>query len=404
MPSVELLVIGAGPYGLAVSAHARHHGIDTRTLGTPMGFWRDHMPAGMFLRSGRDWHLDAAGERTFEAFLAEQGIPAADVEPIPISLYLDYADWFTAAERLPVEDVRVERLTAVDGRFTAELADGGRIEAGAVVAAPGIARFAALPPWAAAVPDHLRAHTVDLVAFDQLSGARCLIVGGRQSAYEWAALLCDSGAERVDVVHRHDVPRFAPADWSFVDAHIADTMRSRGWWRSLPPADRDRIVRRFWEVGRLTLEPWITPRLDSRVHLRPGTHVAGAQSDGDTVQVALSDGHRLEVDFVVFATGYRADLAAVPYLAGLVDDGLQVQDGFPVLDEAFGSTLPGLSVVGFASTRDFGPFFGFVRGAAPTASILVEDLLSRADPVRDPGRTPADAPRPRATSPAPAAG
>jgi FAD-dependent urate hydroxylase len=404
MRSPELLVIGAGPYGLAVAAHARERGIDTVTVGTPMGFWREQMPAGMFLRSGPDWHLDASGEHTFEAFLADRGIAPADVDPIPIGLYLDYADWFTAAKRLPVDDVRVERLSSTDGRFVAELADGGRIEADAVVAAPGIARFATLPPWASAVPAHRRAHTVDLVAFDQLAGARCLVVGGRQSAYEWAALLCDAGAERIDLVHRHDVPRFAPADWSFVDAHIADTLRTRGWWRSLPPADREGIVRRFWEVGRLTLEPWITPRLDDRVHRRPGTEVTGAQTDGETVRVTLTDGERLEVDFVVFATGFHADLAAVPYLTDLVDDGLRVQDGFPVLDEAFGSTLPGLSVVGFASTRDFGPFFGFVRGAAPTASLVVEDLLSRPGPVRAPGSRPAGPPRAPVTSPAPAAG
>jgi cation diffusion facilitator CzcD-associated flavoprotein CzcO len=377
MGSTELLVIGAGPYGLAVSAHARNQGIGTVTLGTPMGFWRDHMPAGMFLRSGPDWHLDVAREHTFEAYLAERGVTAADVDPIPISVYLDYADWFAAAKALAVDDVRVERLRRDDGRFVAELDDGGRIEADAVVTAPGIAGFAALPPWAGALPSSRRAHTVDLVAFEQLSGARCLVVGGRQSAYEWAALLCDAGVERVDMVHRHDVPRFAAADWSFVDAHIDDTMRTRGWWRSLPTADREGIVRRFWEVGRLTLEPWIPPRLDARVHRRPGTDVVAADDNGREARVTLSDGQRLDVDFVVFATGYRADLATVPYLAGLVGDGVRVQDGFPVLDEAFGSTVPGLYVAGFATTRDFGPFFGFVRGAVPTASLIVEDLLAR---------------------------
>jgi cation diffusion facilitator CzcD-associated flavoprotein CzcO len=377
MRSRQLLVIGAGPYGLAVSAHARQHGIDTVTLGTSMGFWREHMPAGMFLRSGPDWHLDVAGEHTFEAFLAERRLAAADVQPIPISVYLDYTDWFASEKGLAVDDVRVERLTRAGDRFVAELGDGEALEVDAVVAAPGIARFALLPPWATALPSHRRAHTVDLVAFDQLSGARCLIVGGRQSAYEWAALLCDHGAERIDVVHRQDVPRFAPADWSFVDAHIADTLRTRGWWRSLPPAGREAITRRFWEVGRLTLEPWITPRLDARVHRWPHTEVTGADDDGRTARVTLSNGERLDVDFVVFATGYRADLATVPYLTDLVGDGVVVRDGYPVLDESFGSTAAGLYVAGFAATRDFGPFFGFVRGAVPTASLIVEDLLAR---------------------------
>src|SRR5215218_6360684 len=166
MPSPELLVIGAGPYGLAVSAYARHSGIDTVTLGTPMGFWRDHMPADMFLRSGPDWHLDAAGEHTFEAYLAERGIAPRDVDPIPIAVYLDYVDWFSAQKRLAVDDLRVQRLRRSDGRFVAELDDGRRIEADAVVAAPGIVGFAALPPWAAFLPEHRRAHTVDLVSFD----------------------------------------------------------------------------------------------------------------------------------------------------------------------------------------------------------------------------------------------
>jgi FAD-dependent urate hydroxylase len=377
MRSPQLLVIGAGPYGLAVSAHARHHGIDTITLGTSMGFWRDHMPAGMFLRSGPDWHLDVAGEHTFEAFLAERHLSPADVEPIPLTAYLDYTDWFASEKGLAVDDVRVERLARVDDRFVAELDDGEAIEADAVVAAPGIARFALLPPWATALPSHRWAHTVDVVDFDQLSGSRCLIVGGRQSAYEWAALLCDHGAERIDVVHRQDVPRFAPADWSFVEAHIVDTMRTRGWWRSLPPTEREAINRRFWEVGRLTLEPWITPRLDARVHRRPGTEVTRADDDGQSLRVTLSDGERLDVDFVVFATGYRADLGSVPYLTDLVADGVLVQDGYPVLDESFGSTAAGLYVAGFAATRDFGPFFGFVRGAVPTAALIVEDLLAR---------------------------
>jgi phytoene dehydrogenase-like protein len=79
--TTSLLVIGAGPYALSAAACARQHGIDTVVVGRPMGFWSDHMPAGMFLRSGPDWHLDAAGVHTLEAYLEERAIDPAEVDP-----------------------------------------------------------------------------------------------------------------------------------------------------------------------------------------------------------------------------------------------------------------------------------------------------------------------------------
>jgi FAD-dependent urate hydroxylase len=207
-----------------------------------------------------------------------------------------------------------------------------------------------------------------------------LIVGGRQSAYEWAALLAEHGAERIDLVHRHDLPRFERVSWRFIDPYLEDTVRVRGWWRTLSKAEQDAIVQRFWEVGRLTLEHWLTPRLTSTaIHRWPGTEVVHAQATpaGSELQVRLSNGDGLLVDHVVFACGYRADLARIPYLAGVLDR-IQVTDGFPVLDEAFGTSLSGLYLPGFTATRDFGPFFGFVKGTPTAATLIVQDLLTRA--------------------------
>jgi FAD-dependent urate hydroxylase len=90
----ELLVIGAGPYGLATAAHARRQGIETLVLGEPMSFWRENMPAKMMLRSGPDWHMDVAQKLTMMTFLEERGIEPEEVDPIPISLFPEYADWF----------------------------------------------------------------------------------------------------------------------------------------------------------------------------------------------------------------------------------------------------------------------------------------------------------------------
>ncbi|MDF2739533.1 MAG: putative dimethylaniline monooxygenase [Actinomycetia bacterium] len=377
--TTSLLVIGAGPYALSCAALAREHGIDTVTVGRPMGFWRRHMPAGMLLRSGPDWHLDASGVHTLEAYLEERAVDPADVDPLPIGLFLDYAEWFRQAKGIGVREDLVVDLTKPDDRFEAVLESGERIVADAVVAAPGIRNFTNLPAWAGSVPAGRAAHTCDLVRFEDLSGARILIVGGRQSAYEWAALLVEQGAARIDLVHRHDVPRFERVSWKFVDAYLETTVRVPGWWRSLPRAEQDAITRRFWEVGRLTLEYWLTPRLASpAIHRWPGTEVVRAEptAAGD-LTVRLSNGDDLRVDQVIFACGYRADLARVPYLAGVLDR-VEVADGFPVLDEAFGASLPRLYLPGFAATRDFGPFFGFVKGTAAAATLMVNDLLVRA--------------------------
>ena len=79
----DLLVIGAGPYAYSAAALARDNGIDTHVVGHPMAFWRQQMPADMFLRSGPDWHLDARGEHTFAAFFEDRGSAARGRRPDP---------------------------------------------------------------------------------------------------------------------------------------------------------------------------------------------------------------------------------------------------------------------------------------------------------------------------------
>jgi cation diffusion facilitator CzcD-associated flavoprotein CzcO len=374
----QLLVIGAGPYGLSAAALAQERGIGTVVLGRPMGFWQENMPAGMFLRSGPDWHLDATGTHTLEAFLEDRGIEPAAVDPIPVGVFLDYARWFQDVKKIQVSGQLVESLAKPDGRFEAVLDSGERIEADAVVAAPGIARYLNVPAWASSLPPGSAAHTCNLVRFDEMAGARVLIVGGRQSAYEWAALIREHGAARIDIVHRHEVPRFERVSWKFIDPHVERTIAVRGYWRNLPRGDQDAITRRFWEVGRLTLEYWLTPRLDwSGIRRWPGTEVAEyvPRPNGE-LRIRLANSTWLTVDRVVFASGYRTDLTAVPYLAGVLGN-LRLSNGVPVLDEAFQTSLDGLYVTGFSATQDFGPFFGFVKGAPAAATLIVRDFLSR---------------------------
>ena len=375
--TVELLVIGAGPYALSTAALAQERGLDTLVVGRPMGFWRENMPEGMFLRSGPEWHIDAGALYTLEAYLEDQNVSREKVNPLPIGLFLEYCDWFRRVKGVDVRADLVDDLVSGDACFTATLRSGERIAARTVVCAPGIRHYTQLPDWAPAVPADRAAHTCDFVHFDDVAGSRVLVVGGRQSAYEWAALMREHGATRVDIVHRHDVPRFDQISWQFADVHVDRTINIPGYWRMLAAREQDAIARQFWAAGRLTLEHWLTPRLDwAGLHQWPGTEVvAVARSDGE-LQVALSNSERLTLDRVVFASGYRADLSRVPYLANVVGQIAQA-NGFPVLDEAFQTNLEGLYIVGFSSMQDFGPFFGFVRGCPAAATLVVRDLLSR---------------------------
>jgi thioredoxin reductase len=371
----DLLVIGAGPYAYAAAACAAQFGIDVRVVGHPMAFWRDQMPAGMFLRSGSDWHLDASGEHTFEAFFEDRGLRRADFDPIPIGVFLDYTEWFRERKGLEVDERLVASLAKRDGVFEATMEDGSTITSDKVLAAPGVRHFANLPAWYDAVPADRRAHTSELVSFEGVAGARVVVVGGRQSAYEWAALLSDHDADRVDVVHRHATPSFERVSWAFVDPYIEQTLRHRGWWRHLPVDEQQAIAAKFWQVGRLTLEPWLVPRMPRDVVTsHPGCEVTDVAVGDDEMTMHLSDGTTATADLVVFASGYKAELPRVPYLGPILDR-VSTNDGFPDLSEGFETSLAGLFMTGFVATRDFGPFFGFTKGCPASAQIAVAEML-----------------------------
>jgi cation diffusion facilitator CzcD-associated flavoprotein CzcO len=377
MQTSELLIIGAGPYGLSIAAHAKRAGINVMVTGETMAFWKRHMPSGMLLRSGLDWHLDVAGVHSIEAFLEEKHIPRGSVEPIPVEIFREYTEWFRKGEKIEVEPSLIRRLRRVDGRFEAERENGERIRADRVVATPGLAPFPHIPSEAAAgLPSGRITHTADLVDFSTVAGKRCLIVGGRQSAFEWAALMVENGAESVDLVFRHDTPQFVTSDWSFTAGIIENTLRVRGWFRRLTAEERAAVQNQFWSAGRLQLEPWLYPRINKKnVKLWPRSRVAEWRvGTGDAIEARLDRGDSLVVDRVVFATGYRVDFSKVAYLKEEGDEGIRIEDGFPVLDEDFQTTLPGLYIAGQGTTRDFGPCFGFVRGCVPTARIIVSAL------------------------------
>lgn len=379
----ELLIVGAGPFGLALAAEAGALGIPHLVLGEPMGFWHRHMPAGMILRSACDWHLDPAGEHTIERFLEEQGLTPADVEPLRLDFYLRYAGWFAGRKGIAPAPGMVAALGRLqDGRFRARLEDGGAIEARAVALAPGFRHFANVPAdLAELLPAGRFSHTCEAVDLAALRGRRCLIVGGRQSAFEWAALLAEAGAASVHVSHRHPSPAFAAADWSWVGPLVDRMLDEPGWFRELPVAEQEALGKRLWTEGRAKVEPWLETRVvRDGVTLLPDTRVVSCgQTPDGAMEVGFDDGRSVTVDHVILATGYKVDMARIPMLAaGNLLEEMEMAAGFPVLDHHFQTSVPGLFVTSIPATRDFGPFFAFTISVRTSARLIGRGLAARA--------------------------
>jgi cation diffusion facilitator CzcD-associated flavoprotein CzcO len=348
-----------------------------------MSFWRGHMPAGMKLRSPTSWHLDAVGDLTFERFLKAQGLKPADVSPIPLARYLEYGEWFRQRSGIEVQQAYVENLARRAGNspsFLATLDDGTEIAAQRVLAATGLTHYKNIPDdLASLLPPESYVHTSDYVDFNPLRDKRCLIVGGRQSAFEWAALINEETGAEIHLVYRHDTPAFTESDWDWIDELMDRTRESPGWFKRISPEERDGIYRRLWGEGRLKLEPWLYPRIQGdNVHLWPNTRITGGRQGADgSVAVSLDNGKTLAVDQIILATGYRVDLARAPYLRDTgIREFLRVEEGFPVLDDQFQSGIPGLYFTGQTATREFGPFFGFGIGC-PAAAWIIGNSLNR---------------------------
>ena len=375
----NLLIVGAGPFGLAIAAQAAHDGIEHLIVGKPMEFWRRNMPKGMFLRSACDWHLDPLDVHTIEAFLRTQGKTPRDVEPLSLEFYLSYVEWFEKQKGIQPLPVYIQKLERND-HFVATTIDGNLISAQRVVLAPGFKHFAHTPPnLKAKLPKGRYQHTCEFVDFSEALNKRYLIIGGRQSAFEWAALLREAGAAAVHISHRHASPAFAVADWSWVNPLVDSIFQNPNWFRRLSQSQKDAISHRMWAEGRLKVEPWLESRLkDNRVKVWAQTEVTSCtqQEDGELV-VTLTNGEILNVDQIVLATGYKVEIAQLPLLAaGNLLDQLETRNGFPVLDDHFETSVPGLFITSMPAAQDFGPFFGFTISVRTSAKLICERLVS----------------------------
>ena len=373
----QTLIVGAGPFGLGQAAYfqQRHH--DYIIVGKPMEFWEHHMPKGMLLRSNANWYLDPNDEWTIERYFAEYLPTVSLTEPISRENYIGYMNWFVEQAGIAVFPHYVNQLNKDGDYFTAELDNGDTIQAQQVILATGFQYFAFCPTnLISLLPAGRYQHSCDAVHMDAYRDKRVLLIGGRQSAFESAALLCEAGAAHVHISYRHDTPRFEEADWTWVEAIVERMTSQPEWFRELPPAQQEKYRYQLWAEGRLKVEAWLEDRVHRHeVTMHPRTEVMSVSLKSDhALKIRLDSGDELEVDDVMLATGYQVDVRRLPFLGTSIRNELVIRNGFPALDLQFQSSVPGLYFTSFPAGQAFGPFFGFTV-AVRTAAKLIGSAL-----------------------------
>jgi len=389
MPTCEVAIVGAGPYGLSACAHLRaDSGREVRVFGGTMDFW-EQMPKGMLLRSPWEGSHLSDPNRKFTLDTYRMSGDNHLSAPVTLDRFVQYGRWFQQHAVPDVDSRRVKNIDRSSSGFQILLNDGEVWKSRRLVVATGIGSFAHRPTEFSGLPVALASHTSEHADLSRFAGQKILVIGAGQSALESAALLHESGAD-VEVLVRTPMVRwlwrrpwihtfkplghllYAPPDVG--PAGISHLVARPDLYRRFPRKTQERLaVRSIRPAG----AAWLKPRLKD-VPITTGRTVVCAVPDRGRLMVKLDDGSDRFVDHALLGTGYRVDISRY----GFLDEGLLASidqiNGYPRLDAGFESSVPGLHFIGAPAAWSFGPLMRFVAGTEFTSRKLARRVLGKA--------------------------
>lgn len=395
MAMSDVLVIGAGPFGLSISANLRHRGVEHTIVGRPMDTWRAHMPLGLFLKSEPYGSAISSPTRGYDiaSYSRLHGFDdyVDRIGPLSLERFLGYADWFTDQLVPDVRDLTVTNVTPVDGGFTVEFADEPPAFARQVIVATGLLPYASIPDELSGLPADLMTHSSAHSRLDQFRGRRVAVIGGGQSALQTGALLHEEGADVQVIVRGEQITwekQGAPEIGLLDRIRRPPVKLCEGWacvGYNSPDAFR-MLLPEFVRVRKAltTFGPkgawWLRDRVEGVIEVLTGHLLRSAEPNGSGVRLHLDGPEQssVEADHVIAGTGFRIDISRLPFLSAEVQAGLVTRINCPLVNRAGESTVPGLYFAGAHTAVSLGPGVRFISGTHATAAQLARSVARRA--------------------------
>jgi FAD-dependent urate hydroxylase len=362
---LDVAIVGTGPYGLSLAAHAKKAGLKYKAFGYPMDFWKSKMPPNMYIRTLLEYTslADPNNEFTLTKYQAEKRLIFS--YPLPRSIFVDYGLWFIKQIDILIEEVLVTQIRNQKKFFEIQTEKGTSFQAKNVIIAVGLRNAQYIPSNLTSLPKEFVSHTSNYTNFDKFKNKHVLVVGGGQSAWEAAALLHKSKA-KVELAYRRP-HRFDPdRNTNAKQQELADK------FFYFSQEEKEKVRSQFEKP---TVSDFLVPLVEGKVIQRPNTSITNvSKTKANKVHVIFNNQASIVVDHIIAATGYRFTPYRLPFLQTMIGNIDITESGEPVVNEYFESTVPNMFFAGPATAFCHGPAYRFIAGVRRTSDVLINHI------------------------------
>ena len=257
------------------------------------------------------WYKETFGEKAWDS-----------IDYIPLDHWSQYLEWYRKVLAIPIcYASKVEAVYPLqDGSFSIELASGNekkRLLARRIILANGMAGSGA---WC--VPDRvaegldrgLYSHTCEGIDFDRFRNRRVAVIGAGASAYDYAILALESGAERVDLFCRSgSIGKVNAQQW----AGFTGFLKYHGFQSD---EEKWRFFLKIFQIGQLpSAGSFRKANSFSNFYTYCREPALRFEADDGEVMIRGNFGHR-KYAHLICGTGFRTDLTLRPELRVFVND------------------------------------------------------------------------------------